>query len=135
MNGVKKYNVKGEVIRSILDLATSPSYLVYRDSLNEEARVILEAAYHGIDDWWREIAAEALVEEGEHMSNDQQMMGRLNKVVFLRQVLYFTDLSLEELGLIASIAEEQTCMDDDKLLQRGEPNPAMYVIVDGNVGD
>lgn len=60
---LKNTMLKGKSF-SILDLMTSPSYLVYRDSLNEEARVILEAAYHGIDDWWREIAAEALVEEG-----------------------------------------------------------------------
>ncbi|OBZ12273.1 cyclic nucleotide-binding domain-containing protein [Bacillus sp. FJAT-26390] len=100
---------------------------------DEEARSILEAAVKGSDDWWREIAAAALVEEGEHMASDEQMMSRLNKVVFLRQVPYFADLSLEELGLIASIAEEHTCLDGENLLERGEPNPAMYVIVDGNI--
>lgn len=100
---------------------------------DEEATVLLEAALNGNDDWWREIAAAALVEEGDQMSKDQQMMSRLNKVVFLRQVPYFADLSLEELGLIANIAEEYVCPDGENLLQRGEPNPAMYVIVDGNI--
>lgn len=100
---------------------------------DEEARSILETALQGSDDWWREISAAALVEEGELMRSDQQMMSRLNKVVFLRQVPYFADLPLEELGLIASIAEEYTCPDGESLLHRGEPNPAMYVIVDGNI--
>lgn len=99
-----------------------------------EARLALQSAAIGIDDWWREMAAAAeLEEEDSPMSQERQMMGRLNKVVFLRQVPYFADLSLEELGLIANIAEEMVCADDDKLLQRGEPNPAMYVIMEGNI--
>ncbi|WP_173275386.1 cyclic nucleotide-binding domain-containing protein [Paenibacillus sp. NEAU-GSW1] len=100
-----------------------------------KARETIQEALHGSDDWWREMAAAALAaeSEGSVMSQEQQMMGRLNKVVFLREVPYFADLSLEELGLIANIAEECVYPDDAKLLERGEPNPAMYVIVDGNV--
>ena len=60
-------------------------------------------------------------------------MNRLNKVVFLKQVPYFSDLSLEELGLIAGVAEEETISDEDILLKRGEPQSAMYVIVEGNI--
>ncbi|MBD2867574.1 Npt1/Npt2 family nucleotide transporter [Paenibacillus arenilitoris] len=100
---------------------------------DEEARSSLRLALQGSDDWWREIAAAALTEEDESVSNEQQMMSRLNKVVFLRQVPYFADLSLEELGLIAGIAEERVCLDGEPLLKRGEPHQAMYVIIEGNV--
>lgn len=128
------------------------------EAVDEEQTAIrlLQTASASRDDWWREIAAAALSEvesaataddvdivpvsgsgsgsRGEYeMSNEQHMMSRLNKVVFLREVPYFKDLSLEELGLIANIAEEHLCPDEEPLLQRGEPNPAMYVIVDGNV--
>lgn len=100
---------------------------------DEHAYAVLETAQQGNDDWWREIAAAALVEEGKQMGSDHQIMSRLNKVIFLRQVPYFADLSLEELGLIANIAEEYICPDGENLLERGEPNPAMYVIVEGNI--
>ncbi|WP_169507539.1 Npt1/Npt2 family nucleotide transporter [Paenibacillus harenae] len=99
----------------------------------DEARSQLLLAMRSSDDWWREIAAAALTEEETHVSNDQQLMSRLTKVLFLRQVPYFADLSLEELGLIASIAEEYVCPEGECLLRRGEPNPAMYVITDGNI--
>ncbi|MGO4543381.1 Npt1/Npt2 family nucleotide transporter [Paenibacillus sp. 2TAB23] len=100
---------------------------------DSDAITQLENAKQGNDDWWREIAAAALVEEETQVGSEQQMMSRLNKVIFLRQVPYFADLSLEELGLIANIAEEHICLDGENLLERGEPNPAMYVIVDGNI--
>ncbi|MEV5026045.1 Npt1/Npt2 family nucleotide transporter [Paenibacillus sp. LPE1-1-1.1] len=100
---------------------------------DEDANAILKAALQGNDDWWREIAGAALIEEGKQMGSDHQIMSRLNKVIFLRQVPYFADLSLEELGLIANIAEVYSCPDGENLLERGEPNPAMYVIVDGNI--
>jgi HEAT repeat protein len=97
------------------------------------ARQLLEDACLGFDDWWREIAVAALTKEVDEMATEQQMMSRLNKVVFLRQVPYFADLSLEELGLIANIAEERSYPDEEPLLTRGEPNSALYVIIDGNV--
>ncbi|MGO4541602.1 Npt1/Npt2 family nucleotide transporter [Paenibacillus sp. 2TAB19] len=114
---------------------------------DEAAIAMLEPALTSRDDWWREIASGALTggepdhaaisitaaEGGQGDMGDQQMMTRLNKVVFLRQVPYFADLSLEELGLIANISVEQLYPDDAPLLQRGVPNPAMYVIVEGNV--
>ncbi|GGG90806.1 Npt1/Npt2 family nucleotide transporter [Paenibacillus radicis (ex Gao et al. 2016)] len=96
------------------------------------AQHVMEQALAESDDWWREMAVAAQQGEGENVSQEQAM-GRLNKVVFLRQVPYFADLSLEELGLIATIAKESVWADDAKLLERGTPNTAMYVIVEGNV--
>ncbi|WP_042163891.1 HEAT repeat domain-containing protein [Paenibacillus gorillae] len=93
---------------------------------------VLDQALAESDDWWREMAVASQHGKGGDMSQEQAM-GRLNKVVFLRQVPYFTDLSLEELGLIATIAKEKVWADDAKLLERGTPNMAMYVIIDGNV--
>lgn len=100
-----------------------------------DARALLVEARGGSDDWWKEMASEALAERngGEVMTNEGLMMSRLNKVVFLKQVPYFSDLSLEELGLIAGVAEEETISDEDMLLKRGDPPSAMYVIVEGNI--
>lgn len=101
----------------------------------EEAGVILEGALRSTADWWREMAHAALSEMkgGVSMSNEGLMMSRLNKVVFLKQVPYFADLSLEELGLIANVALEETVSDEEVILRRGEPHSDMYVIVEGNL--
>ena len=67
------------------------------------------------------------------MADEPNMLGRLSKVVYLKKVPFFADLSLEELGLIAGAALEVTFADGAYLLRRGESNEAMYVIVSGNV--
>ncbi|MFC4600209.1 HEAT repeat domain-containing protein [Cohnella hongkongensis] len=105
------------------------------DRLTAEAaaEIVLRSA-ESSDDWWREMAGEwRRGEEGRTMKEEQGALGRLNKVVFLKKVPFFADLSLEELGLIAGVATEQTFADGSCLLDRGEKNPAMYVVVDGNV--
>ncbi|MFC5468645.1 cyclic nucleotide-binding domain-containing protein [Cohnella suwonensis] len=98
------------------------------------ARVAVEAAAASQDDWWGEMAAD--LRNGERrtaMIEEHGMLGRLNKVVFLKKVPFFADLSLEELGLIAGAATEEAFADGSYLLKRGEPNPALFVVIEGNV--
>ncbi len=100
----------------------------------ESAREFVAKAAETADDWWREMAMELRRGEGgTAMQEEQGMLGRLNKVVFLKKVPFFADLSLEELGLIAGAATEQKFADGSYLLKRGEGNAAMYVVIDGNV--
>ncbi|MFD0674017.1 cyclic nucleotide-binding domain-containing protein [Cohnella sp. GCM10027633] len=100
----------------------------------EAAREAVEACKRSPDDWWREMAAEwAAGEERGTMQEEQGMLGRLKKVVFLKKVPFFADLTLEELGLIAAVATERRFGDGDKLLERGQANSEMYVVIDGNV--
>ncbi|WP_276357825.1 HEAT repeat domain-containing protein [Cohnella caldifontis] len=98
------------------------------------AREAMAAASESTDDWWREMAAEwKRGEEKGAMMEEQGMLGRLNKVVFLKKVPFFADLSLEELGLIAEAAAEKTYPDGDFLVRRGEKHTAFYVVVEGNL--
>ncbi|WP_372631650.1 cyclic nucleotide-binding domain-containing protein [Cohnella sp.] len=100
----------------------------------EAAAAAVELSAESSDDWWREMAGEwRRGEEGMAMKEEQGALGRLNKVVFLKKVPFFADLSLEELGLIAGAATEMTFADGSYLLHRGEKNPAMYVVIEGNV--
>jgi hypothetical protein len=100
----------------------------------DTAREFVAKAAETTDDWWREMAMELRRGEGRTaMQEEQGMLGRLNKVVFLKKVPFFADLSLEELGLIAGAATERNFADGSYLLKRGEGNPAMYVVIDGNV--
>ncbi|MEK0313947.1 HEAT repeat domain-containing protein [Cohnella sp. 56] len=98
----------------------------------EQAGAVLAHASRSTDDWWPEMAAEAGRERDVHMEA-QGMLSRLNKVIYLKNVPFFADLTLEELGLIAGISAERTFEDGEALLVRGETSEALYVIVDGNV--
>ncbi|MFC5702271.1 HEAT repeat domain-containing protein [Cohnella faecalis] len=102
---------------------------------DQEAEEAAHKAATSADDWWREMAAELNRSKtgGIAVLEEQGMLGRLNKVVFLKKVAFFADLSLEELGLIASVATEEKFSDGDLLLKRGEKNASLYVIVEGNV--
>jgi hypothetical protein len=105
----------------------------WREWEPETAREAMAAAAESADDWWREMAAEwRRGEELGAMIEEQGLLGRLNKVVFLKKVPFFADLSLEELGLIAEAAVEKTFPDGEFLVRRGERHSAFYVVVEGN---
>lgn len=100
----------------------------------DAARRAFEEAAASSDDWWREMAEEwKRGEERNGMPAEQGALGRLNKVVFLKKVPFFADLSLEELGLIAGVAEERAYADGEVLVRRGEKNSALFVLVEGNL--
>lgn len=100
----------------------------------EEAEALVRRSGESPDVWWQEMAEETKRRrEGSAVLEEQSVLGRLNKVVFLKQVPFFQDLRLEELGLIADIAGEQSLPEETYLLRRGETNSTMYVLVEGNV--
>lgn len=100
----------------------------------EDPRVVLEQACHWSDDWLRSIAAHALDREvQDEMANDQKLLSMLDKVIFLKQVSLFSDVSVDELGLIAGITQEEVYPDQTFLLRQGETNSSMHLIIEGNV--
>lgn len=102
-------------------------------SAGGDAEAILNAAT-GSDYWLKEIAAHALAgKEKETMQEERKYLSMLDKVIFLKQVSLFSHLSVDELGLIAGIAQEELHPEDTILLRQGEVNPTMYIIVDGTV--
>jgi CRP-like cAMP-binding protein len=102
-------------------------------SAGGDAEAILSAAT-GSDYWLKEIAAHALAgKEKETLQEERKYLSMLDKVIFLKQVSLFSHLSVDELGLIAGIAQEELHPEDTILLRQGEVNPTMYIIVDGTV--
>ena len=97
---------------------------------------VIEAAVGWPDFWYREIAVAAKrgwEQLGMRKEEEPKAFNMLDKVMFLKQVTFFANLSLEELGLIAGIAEEAVYPDQTILLRRGEVNESMYVIIEGNI--
>jgi len=79
-------------------------------------------------------AREALIQFGEEKSMDTlQTISTLERVLLLRDVPIFTELSPEDLKQIADIAREQWLPDGAILCRAGEEGNAMYIIVSGKV--
>ncbi|MBP1966268.1 HEAT repeat domain-containing protein [Paenibacillus aceris] len=99
-----------------------------------EPLVLLQEAAAWSDDWLKEIAVYARSSlERDEMREERKFLTMLDKVIFLKQVSLFADLSVDELGLIAGIATEEVHEDLTYLLRRGQSNSAMYLIIEGNV--
>ncbi|WP_079410612.1 HEAT repeat domain-containing protein [Paenibacillus ferrarius] len=103
-------------------------------SVKQEPHLILQEAKSWSDDWLKDIASYALSSlERVDMREERKFLTMLDKVIFLKQVSLFADLSVDELGLIAGIATEEVHEDLTYLLRRGQSNAAMYLIIEGNV--
>lgn len=86
------------------------------------------------DPWLQAIAIKAGAAEGASvLMNNWEYLTALDKIVFLKQVPLFQDISIEELGRIASIAHERTYPEGEYLMRQGEKASSMFVVVDGHV--
>jgi hypothetical protein len=95
---------------------------------------VVDRALNWSDEWFRDIAGYVKSKgEQQDMSEERKELTMLDKVIFLKQVSLFSDLSVDELGHIAGIAQEEVHSDLTYLLRRGERNSTMYLIIEGNV--
>ena len=86
------------------------------------------------DPWLQAIAIKAGAEKGELLlMNNWEYLSALDKIVFLKQAPLFQDISLDELGRIASIAHERKYEEDDYLLQQGEQSTKLFIVLEGHV--
>jgi HEAT repeat protein/ATP/ADP translocase len=82
----------------------------------------------------REAAHQALSEFDEEEPMDTlKTVSLLERVLLLREIPIFADLSAEDLKRIAEIAQEQWYPKDSIIFRQGEDGDAMYVIVEGRV--
>ncbi|SDE18772.1 HEAT repeat-containing protein [Paenibacillus sp. UNCCL117] len=95
--------------------------------------VLRRAAEFERDPWLRAIAAAALQprREVDQVNESRPLLGLLDKMVFLKQVPFFSALSLEELGRVAGIAEERFHRIGDYLFRQGAANDTLGVIIEG----
>ena len=94
----------------------------------------LEALMQDRDPLIAETAAESLVRLNEVPSMDTlQTVSTLERVLLLREVPIFSDLSPEDLQQIATIASEQWFPKDTTIFKQDEDGNMMFIIVDGHV--
>jgi HEAT repeat protein len=95
-------------------------------------KAIVEDARSWPDEWLNRIAVFAL-QEGPNMKEERKILSMLDKVIFLKQVALFSNLSVDELGHLAGISQEELHPEGAVLLRRGEPSPSLYIMIEGNV--
>lgn len=84
------------------------------------------------DEWIRECAAFAK-NYGEVKMDALAALSMMDRILFLRKVPLFVDLSSADLKRVAAISEEVFFADGDVLAEQDEPGDEMYVIVSGEV--
>jgi CRP-like cAMP-binding protein len=70
---------------------------------------------------------------GHHLTKEAQMLTTIEKLVFLKQVPFFQEMSIAQLHVLASISEEMDVAADETILSEGEYVDALYVLVSGRV--
>jgi hypothetical protein len=86
------------------------------------------------DPWLQAIAIRAGAAEGaSDLVNNWEYLSALDKIVFLKQVPLFKEISIEELGRVASIANEKVYEEGQFLIRQGEPSDSLIVIVEGHI--
>ncbi|MEO5888249.1 MAG: MFS transporter, partial [Anaerolineales bacterium] len=84
------------------------------------------------DAWIRECAAFAK-SYGEPRMDTLATLSLMDRILFLKRVSLFEDLSPADLKQVAAISEEELFADGDMIAQQGEPGDALFVIVSGEV--
>ena len=64
----------------------------------------------------------------------RRMLSTIEKVIFLKQVPIFGEMTVAQIRTLAGIAEEVHLQDDDIIFREGEPGDTLYVVVSGRVG-
>lgn len=80
----------------------------------------------------RETARQVLL-GGNRVDTTLQTISTMERVLFLRRVKLFANLTPADLVHIAAIAREQLFVDEEVIAQEGESGDEMYIIVSGEV--
>jgi HEAT repeat protein len=95
---------------------------------------LLEQLKSGPDVLLREAALGALIQFGEEKSMDTlKTVSILERILLLREIPIFADLSPEDLRLVAEIAREEWYPQNSEIFHQGDEGNMMFVIVEGNV--
>ena len=61
------------------------------------------------------------------------MLSAIEKIIFLKQVPLFQNLTLDYLKVLSTICEEETFAEGKAICEEGEPGGTLYVVVMGKV--
>ena len=65
---------------------------------------------------------------------EKLMLSIIDRIIFLKEVPFFRDMTIDELKILASVCEEQVFEKDARIYSEGDPGGVLYVVVSGRVG-
>ena len=102
----------------------------------DRVREVLESERDARAGLLRETAQLALAQlepPKKRAASEQAMMTLIERVIFLKEVPFFEGMSIDDLRLLAGIAETETAGVGQKIVTEGERGEGLYVIVSGRV--
>lgn len=109
----------------------------YREHMNQEnnkdTKDYSSSWFEQIKDpWLQAIAIKSGAEKGEQLlMSNWEYLSSIEKIVFLKQVPLFEKISIEELGRIASIADEKRYEANEVILSQGEIGHSLFIVKSG----
>lgn len=64
---------------------------------------------------------------------NHEMLSAIEKIIFLKEVSFFQNMSVEQLKVLATVCEEQVFEEDQVIFQENDPGDALFVVVQGRV--
>ncbi len=98
-------------------------------SPHEEVRLASQSACQAIAG--RQTAA-ALLEDAHGRS--AAMLSIIDRIIFLKEVPFFQDMTVDQLKILASVCEEKLYEQDTRIFNKGDPGGVLYVVINGKVG-
>jgi HEAT repeat protein len=69
----------------------------------------------------------------ETAMSSSQPLSLIEKVIFLKEVPFFSDLSLQEISILAGISEEVSYPAEYKIFSQGDNTKSLYLVINGRV--
>jgi CRP-like cAMP-binding protein len=66
-------------------------------------------------------------------SQEDMLLSVIERIIFLKKVLFFQNMSVEQLKVLASVCEETFFPADTVIYRSGDPGGELYVVVSGRV--
>jgi CRP-like cAMP-binding protein/ATP/ADP translocase/HEAT repeat protein len=95
-------------------------------ALQDEAEAVQTAAAQA-----RRLLEGRLTPTGQH--EEDMMLSIIDRIIFLKEVLFFQEMTIDQLRVLASVCEESLFTADTVIYKEGDPGGILYVVVRGQV--
>jgi CRP/FNR family cyclic AMP-dependent transcriptional regulator len=79
-------------------------------------------------------ASKSIVGVRRGSATEETMLSTIDRIIFLKEVPFFQDMTIDQLRVLANVCEEQMFDKDTRIFNNGDPGGTLYVVVNGRVG-
>jgi len=72
--------------------------------------------------------------EAELMHKEAGVLSTIERIIFLKEVLFFSEMTVDQLRVLATVCEETFYKEDDLIYEKDDMGGVLYVVVRGRVG-